>query len=50
MSLVALLEICCMLICTLLLTAVVRVGKDFVSEEEEAEFMARCHDFITSYQ
>jgi calcium release-activated calcium channel protein 1 len=50
MSLVALLEICSMLICALLLTAVVRVGKDFVCEEEEAEFMARCHAFVTRYQ
>ena len=50
MSLVALLEINAMVMCTLLLTAVVRVGKEFVSEEEEAEFMSRCHTFFEGYR
>jgi hypothetical protein len=33
-----------------MLVSVFKTGKRYVSDEEEAEFMARCRDFIKSYR
>jgi hypothetical protein len=44
------LETLCVIICSLMLVSVFKTGKRYVSDEEEAEFMARCRDFITDYR
>jgi hypothetical protein len=44
------LETLCVIICSLMLVSVFKTGKRYVSDEEEAEFMARCRDFIRDYR
>lgn len=43
-------ETLCVIICSLMLVSVFKTGKKYVSDEEEAEFMARCRDFIRDYR
>ena len=40
----------CVVMCTLMLSSVLRTGHSFVSEEEEAEFMLNCKAFVTGYK
>lgn len=44
------LETLCVIICSLMLVSVFKTGKRYVLDEEEAEFMARCRDFIRDYR
>lgn len=44
------LETLCVIICSLMLVSVFKTGKRYVSDEEEAEFMARCREFIKGYR
>lgn len=44
------LETLCVIICSLMLVSVFKTGKRYVSDEAEAEFMARCRDFIRDYR
>ncbi len=44
------LETLCVIICSLMLVSVFKTGKRYVSDEEEAEFMARCWQFIREYR
>ncbi|KAG2487571.1 hypothetical protein HYH03_013850 [Edaphochlamys debaryana] len=42
-------EIAVVVLCSLMLASILRTGKNYVSEEEEAEFMHRCQVFVSSY-
>lgn len=35
---------------SLMLGSILRTGKSYVNEEEEAEFMARCRLFVQNYK
>ncbi|GFR39928.1 hypothetical protein Agub_g4, partial [Astrephomene gubernaculifera] len=43
-------EVASAVLCSLMLANILRVGKTYVSEQEEAEFMHRCHVFVTQYR
>lgn len=43
-------ETLCVIICSLMLVSVFKTGKRYVSDEEEAQFMALCRDFIQHYR
>ncbi|WIA19221.1 hypothetical protein OEZ85_003861 [Tetradesmus obliquus] len=49
MALTVGLETICVIICSLMLVSVFKTGQNYMSEEEEAEFMNRCKAFADSY-
>jgi calcium release-activated calcium channel protein 1 len=44
------LETLCVIICSLMLVSVFKTGKRYVSDEQEAEFMVRCREFVEHYR
>lgn len=44
------LETLCVIICSLMLVSVFKTGKRYVADEEEAEFMAQCWQFVQDYR
>jgi hypothetical protein len=44
------LETICVIICSLMLVSVFKTGQNYMSEEEEAEFMERCKMFVNNYR
>ncbi|EFJ44981.1 hypothetical protein VOLCADRAFT_127367 [Volvox carteri f. nagariensis] len=43
-------EVAAVVLCSLMLASIMRIGKMYVNEQEEAEFMHRCQIFITQYR
>ncbi|GIL87472.1 hypothetical protein Vretifemale_15453 [Volvox reticuliferus] len=43
-------EVAAVVLCSLMLASIMRVGKMYVSEQEEAEFMHQCHVFVSQYR
>ena len=39
-----------MVICTLMLASIFKNGQNYMSEEEEAEFMDKCRNFAFTYR
>lgn len=44
------LETTCVIICSLMLVSIFKTGQNYMSEEEECEFMERCKAFVTYYR
>jgi calcium release-activated calcium channel protein 1 len=44
------LETICVIICSLMLVSVFKTGQNYMSEQEEAEFMERCKMFVNNYR
>ena len=43
-------ETVCVIVCTLMLASIYKTGQGYMSEEEEAEFMARADAFVRNYR
>eukprot|EP00878_Enallax_costatus_P046048 GHUV01055635.1.p1 GENE.GHUV01055635.1~~GHUV01055635.1.p1 ORF type:complete len:269 (+),score=46.00 GHUV01055635.1:735-1541(+) len=50
MALTVGLETICVIICSLMLVSVFKTGQNYMSEEEEAEFMEKCKNFVQNYR
>jgi hypothetical protein len=44
------LETTCVVICTLMLASIFKTGQNYMSEEEEAEFMDKCRNYALTYR
>ncbi|KXZ45303.1 hypothetical protein GPECTOR_56g399 [Gonium pectorale] len=43
-------EVASLVLCSLMLANILKIGKKYVSEQEEAEFMHRCQVFVSTYR